>query len=163
MKSLLNLLPALLPHVYIWAEKQESIILEKGTPLTESQRTDARLAGVIHPENIRVCRVEKLPRPESEDLLFAAKQIGLLSERSAGMSLGYGIYLQNDAVEERHTLVHECVHISQYEKRNGIRPFLAEYLRECIDPGYPFGRMEQEAILQAKDICKRTDSLKPTK
>lgn len=51
--------------------------------------------------------------------------------------------------------MHECVHVAQYERFHGIRPFLNDYLRECIDPGYPLGRLEQEAILVSRDICKQ--------
>ncbi len=56
--------------------------------------------------------------------------------------------------EDRYALVHECVHVGQHERLNGIRPFLNEYLRECVEPGYPFGHLEQEAIRVARDICK---------
>jgi len=154
MKSLLTSLPIILPVVYAWAEKQESIIMAEGTPLTEQQMADARRAGVVCPEKIRLSRVEKLPMPENEDLMFMARQVGLFSARSASLNLGYGIWLLYDAWEDRQSLVHECVHVSQHEKRNGLRPFLNEYLRECIEPGFPFGRMEQEAILLTKDICK---------
>jgi len=154
MKSLLSTLPIILPVVYAWAEKQESIILADGLALTEAQMADARRAGVICPEKIRLCRVEKLPEPENEDLMFMARQVGLFSVRSTSLNLGYGIWLLHDSWEDRKALVHECVHVSQHEKRGGLRPFLSEYLRECIDPGYPFGRMEQESLLVTKDICK---------
>jgi hypothetical protein len=86
--------------------------------------------------------------------MFVAKRIGLFSSRAAGLTLGYGIYLTYGSWDDRPTLVHECVHVGQYERLGGIRPFLSVYLRECIDPGYPFGRLEQEAILITKDICK---------
>ncbi len=154
MKSLLSSLPIILPIVHAWAEKQESIILTEGAPLTGSQLADARRAGVKHPEKIRVRRVEKLPHPENDDLQFMARQIGLFSGRSSGLSLGYGIWIQYDSWDDRQTWVHECVHVGQYERKNGLRPFLNEYLRECLDPGYPFGSLEQEAIMVAKDICK---------
>jgi len=154
MKSLLTSLPLLLPAVYIWAEKQESLILAEGSPLTESKMIDARRAGVTYPDKIRVSRVKELPQPDDDDLMFVAKQVGLFSDRSHSLSLGYGICLQHDFGENRQILVHECVHVGQHEKRNGLRAFLGEYLRECIEPGYPFGSMEREAILISKDICK---------
>jgi hypothetical protein len=122
-------LPLLLPVAAVWVEKQELIIGERGTPLTESELADARRAGVASPEKIRVVRVEALPQPEDEDVMFVAKRIGFF-------------------------LVHECVHVGQYERMGGIRPFLNVYLRECIDPGYPFGALEREAILVSNDICK---------
>jgi len=157
VNSLLNTLHLLLPVASAWAEKQEVIILEQGTPLTDAELPDARRAGVIQPEKIRVLRVEALPHPEDEDMMFVAKAIGLFNPRSVGLTLGYGICLRHGSWDNRAVLVHECVHVGQYEKMGGIRPFLNAYLRECIDPGYPFGRLEREAILVANDICKIDD------
>jgi hypothetical protein len=157
MKSFLTSLPSLLPLVFEWAEKQEGLILANGAPLTEFQRADASRAGVARPEKIRVLHVETLPEPDHDDLKFIARQIGFFSARSIGINLGYGICMRRDFRTDRQTLVHECVHVGQHEKRNGMRPFLTEYLRECLDPGYPFGSMEQEAILVAQDICRQTD------
>ena len=159
MKSLLNTLPLVLPIAQAWAEKQEIIILQEGAPLTESELADARRAGVAHPEKIRVVRAETVPHPESEDLMFLARQMGLFGTESSGLALGYAICLPPGAWEDRYRLVHECVHVGQYEKYQGIRPFLSAYLRECIDPGYPFGHLEQEAIRIAKDICKASAPL----
>jgi hypothetical protein len=157
MNSLLTTLPVLLPVACLWAEKQELLMIEEGMPLTEAGLADARRAGVVQPEKIRVIRTETLPQPENEDVLFIAKRIGLFGPRSAGLSVGYGICLRHGFWDDRLTLVHECVHVAQYEKLGGIRPFLSCYLRECIEPGYPFGRLEQEAILVAKDICKQLE------
>jgi len=157
MNSLLTTLPVLLPVAYAWAEKQELIILEEGTPLTEEESSDARRAGVAQPEKIRVVRAESLPQPENEDVMFVAKRIGLYQPQSTGLAVGYGICLRHGFWDDRLALVHECVHVAQYEKLSCIRPFLNVYLRECIEPGYPFGRLEQEAILVARDICKQKE------
>jgi hypothetical protein len=154
MNSFLTSLPLLLPVVVAWVEKQELIISERGTPLNDAELADARRAGVSSPEKIRVLRVDTLPQPDDEDVMFVAKRIGFFGSRSAGLSLRYGICLVHGSWEDRHVLVHECVHVGQYERMGGIRPFLSVYLRECIDPGYPFGALEQEAILVSADICK---------
>ena len=162
MKSLLNSLPLILPIAQAWAEKQQIITLQEGSPLKESEMDDARRAGVVFPEKIRVARVEMLPHPENEDMLFLAKQMGLFGSAQAGLALGYAICLPPDVWDDRYRLVHECVHVAQYERHEGIRPFLHAYIRECIDPGYPFGHLEQEAMRVAKDICKASAPL-PTK
>jgi hypothetical protein len=44
MNSLLTTLPLLLPVAADWVEKQEKLILEQGTALTEDQLADARRA-----------------------------------------------------------------------------------------------------------------------
>ena len=158
MNSLLTSLPVMLPVACAWAEKEEAIILDQGIPLNDAQLIDARQAGVAHPEKIRVLLVEALPHPENEEIHFAAKQVGLFQGGSPSLALGYGIFLRYGFWEDRQVLVHECVHVAQYEKLEGIRPFLNVYLRECIDPGYPFGRLEQEAILISREICKTLDT-----
>jgi hypothetical protein len=101
---------------------------------------------------LRLC-VLALPEPDHAEVLFAAKRSGLFQLASSGLTVGHGIYLRQDVWSSRQILVHECVHVAQYE-RMGMRRFLDIYLRECIDPGYPFGALEQEAILVARDICK---------
>jgi len=154
MNSILTSLPIVLPIVQEWAEKQESLILKDGMPLSEFQMTDARRAGVKYPEKIRIKRVDQLPLPDHEEIVFMAKQVGLFSGRMSSLSLGYGIWILPEAWDHRLTLVHECVHVGQHEKLGGLHIFLSEYLRECIDPGYPFGRMEQESVVISKDICK---------
>jgi len=143
-----------LPVIHAWSEKQETVMLATGTPLNESQLADALRARVAFPEKIRVIHVETLPQPDSEDLMFIARQIGLFSSRSVGLSLGYGIAVQHDFCADRLTLVHEYVHVGQHERKGGLLPYLTDYLRECIDPGFPFGALEQEAILVSREICK---------
>jgi hypothetical protein len=153
-QRLLASLPMILPIASAWAEKQEALILQKGEPLSEIQTADARRAGVAHSEKIRILWAETLPEPDHAELLFLAKQLGLFSPKTTGFAIGYGISLQPALREDRCTFVHQCVHVAQCERLGGIRPFLNDYARECIEPGYPFGTLEQEALLVARDICK---------
>src|SRR5260221_4549959 len=113
MNSLLTSLPVVMPIACAWAEKQELIILAQGAPLGEGRLADARRAGVAHPEKIRLLRVEALPQPENEDMMFIAKHIGLFSPRSSGIALGYGICLKHIHCANRYSLVHECVHVAK--------------------------------------------------
>jgi len=154
MNSLLSALPALLPLAYAYAERHEALLLKNGIPLTCDEIDDARRAGVREPEKIRRQCVLAIPEPEQAEVLIAARRSGLFQLGASGLALGYGVYLRQDAWNSRQTLVHELVHVGQYERLGGIRPFLDIYLRECLDPGYPFGPLEQEAILVSRDICK---------
>lgn len=160
MKSYLASLPRLLPIASAWAEKQEALALEHGRPLGEAQLEDAVRAGMAHPGKIRVMRLEALPQPEHEEVMFMARQIGLFSPNSTGLTLGYAIHLRPDVWNDRYVLVHECVHVGQYEKKNGISAFLADYLRECLDPGFPFGMLEKEAIYVARHICNKSSDVR---
>jgi hypothetical protein len=46
---------------------------------------------------------------------------------------------------DRRLVVHELVHVMQYERFGGIETFLKEYVQEVVfDPGYPHGPLEEE-------------------
>ena len=152
MKSLLVLLPLLLPGIYAWIEKQEEALLAQGRPLTDEEMADARRAGVVAAEKVRIVVAETLPHPINDDIMFAARQVGFFSDRSVSLSTGYGVCLLEKVQHDRCQLVHEFVHVGQYE-RMGTHPFLKQFLRESIDPGYPFGSLEQEARRVSRAIC----------
>jgi hypothetical protein len=154
MNSLLNSLPTLLPVAYAFAEEQEAHILKHGESLTEFGLADARRAGVKSPERVRILKVDFLPRPENEDAMFVAGRIGLYQPHSTALTFGYAICLRRDFGNDRQLLVHELVHVAQYERLGGVRPFLNVFLRECIEPGHPFGRLQNEAMHVSKDICR---------
>jgi hypothetical protein len=86
-------------------------------------------------------------------LRAAAEQVGLISPQTIGLTLRYGIFIRSDCWGDRRLVVHELAHVAQYERFGGFRPFLEQYLQECIDPGYPFGPLEQEAKRAEKEIC----------
>ena len=71
--------------------------------------------------------------------------MGVVSGQTIGMTLRYGIYIRDDNLGNRRLLIHELAHVAQYERLGGFHAFLKQYLHECIDPGYPFGLLEQEA------------------
>src|SRR5213592_1641535 len=62
-----------LPAACEWVEEQERLILDTGIQLTRSQRADAKLAGVVHPERVRLLRVDQIPVPD-QPLIRAAAQ-----------------------------------------------------------------------------------------
>jgi hypothetical protein len=42
-------------------------------------------------------------------------------------------------------LLHELTHVAQVERLGGLRPFLSEYLFQCMVHGYAGSAFEQEA------------------
>jgi hypothetical protein len=146
-------LQALLPLACKWAEEQEQAILQSGEPLTQSQLADAKLVGVKYPEKIRLRRVGQIPAPTHPALAAAAATTGLISPKTWGMTLRYGIFIRADFWGNRPVLVHEFVHTTQYERLGGFAAFLHPYLLECITPpGYPHGPMEQEAVIKSARV-----------
>jgi len=106
----------------------------------------------MHPERVRLLAADRIPTPT--DPALAAEGLGFLGAATLGLSLRYGIYMQRDCAHERPLIVHELVHTAQYERLGGFEPFLTQYLLECVDPGYPLGALEQEALRLAESVCR---------
>jgi hypothetical protein len=148
------LLPFILPSATRWVRREETAILAAGQPLTGAQLADARRAGVARPEKIRLQFIDPIPLPGPWLLRELGIRTGLVGSRTAGITLGYGIYVRTPFRHDRELAVHEFVHVGQYERLGSIAAFLRAYLRECLDPGYPRGPLEQEAIHAARRIVR---------
>ncbi|MBI3885968.1 MAG: hypothetical protein HY302_09610 [Opitutae bacterium] len=76
-----------------------------------------------------------------------------MSPLTAGIIFGYGVYIRADLWGNRPLVVHELVHVGQFERYGNIDTFLRDYLTECLTIGYPNGPLEREAIDRSKVIC----------
>ena len=150
--QILALLPQLLPLASQWADQQEQRILREGVPLSAVSLGDARTVGVKFPESIRLLKVDSIPVPDHPILKQAVAATSLISPATAGLTLRYGIFIRADCWTNRHLIAHECAHTAQYERMGGIEQFLAQYLKECVEIGYPAAPMEQEAVRAEKLI-----------
>jgi hypothetical protein len=153
-KFLTPLVPLIAPRAGQWVESRETAILAEGEHLTTNELADARQAGVLRPERIRLRFVESIPLPDAGLLRELGKRTGFVGANTAGITLRYGIYIQQEYRGNRELYVHEFVHVGQYERFGSIEAFLRDYLKECLDPGYPFGPLEQEAILRAQMVVQ---------
>ena len=124
----------------------EKRILREGVPLSEQELADARAIGVREPEHVRLLSLAGVPAPADLTLKTAAAAIRFLTPATRGLALRYGIFVRSDCWRDRKLIAHELVHTAQYERLGGIKPFLRQYLAECLTIGYPEGPMEQEAI-----------------
>ena len=138
-------LPMLMPLAVGWVERQERAILAAGVPLSPKLIEGARSLGVTDPERVRVKSVETVPWPGNRLLQRAGEIMGLRTSCTAGLCARYGIYVQNSFANNDEVLLHELVHTVQYERLGGIRAFLDQYLRECMEYGYASSPMEIEA------------------
>lgn len=153
MKDLIAQFNTILPLACKWVESQETLILQKGIPLSSGLLLDAKKIGVINCNGIRLLAVPKIPRPEHPLLEETCIQTNFLTPDTAGLTLRYGIYIRSDCINDRFLYVHELVHVAQYERLGGIQQFLQQYLFEVVTVGYPSASMEQEAIKTARDMC----------
>lgn len=142
---------AFLPVACVWAAKHESTILRRGAALSTAEADKARTVGVAYPEKVRLLAVDIIP-PTNSLLRTMGTRLGFVSSQTIGMTLRYGIFIQKDHWGDRRLLVHELVHVAQYERFGGFRKFLVQYLQECINPGYPHGDLEVEAK-KAEEWC----------
>jgi hypothetical protein len=152
---LLSQFEKLLPLAAKWAAAVEKRILREGVALSEQGLADARALGVREPERVRLLALACAPAPTDLTLKTAAAAIQFLTPATRGLALRYGIFVRNDCWDERQLIAHELVHTAQYERLGGIRPFLRQYLAECLTVGYPAGPMEQEAIAMVSRLDSR--------
>ena len=136
-----------------WVEEQQKRILAQGVALTPHQAFDAHLAGVKDPGKVRLLKTDFIPLPEDPILRKANEVFGLVSPVTAGITFGCGIYIREDLWGDRPLVVHELVHVGQYERYGSVSAFLRDYLDECLTIGYPNGPLEREAIIRAREIC----------
>ncbi len=142
---------AILPLACAWARRHERAILQSGTPLTEKELADARRIGVQHPELVRILVVNSVPPRLPPKIRALAEGFAWGPSVTAGMALGYGIFVRADQRRSRGLLIHELAHTAQYE-RLGFRSFLEQYLHECLTAGYPSGTLEREAQRITSDL-----------
>ena len=145
---------SLLPLAADWASEQEELVLRDGMPLTAQQMTDAKRAGVVHPERVRILHVENIPVPVHPVLQAACSAINFVAGAPQGLTFNYGIFVRCDRVQDRHLLLHELAHTSQYERLGGIVPFLRKYIWECFNFGYQSAPLELEADKVAERVIK---------
>lgn len=146
-------LSVIVPLARRWVDAHEARIRAEGVPLTAGEVADAQLAGVMHPGRVRLMRVDRIPMPLGTILRWINRQARVISAETTGITFGHGIYIRDDAWGERRLVVHELVHVAQYERLGGTTAFLRAYLRECLNDGYPNGPLEQEAIVRTREIC----------
>ena len=137
-------LPFLLPKAIAWAERESQRIANSGRALTDRERELAREVGVAKPEQIRIALVGALPLPDDPVLRAAALQTGLLGSDTAGLTLGYSIFVC-EGYKTTRLLTHEFRHVYQYEQAGSIAGFLPGYLTQVVEVGYANTTFEKDA------------------
>jgi len=145
-------MPVVLPAVVRWAEARQAEVLRDGVPLNDEELATAKRMGVKDPYKIRLLRVVQVPMPGGPVLGTLSRLAGFNSATTAGMCVGYGVYVRHDNWRSAHLVAHECVHTAQYERLGGMRPFLSAYVRECLKYGYLGAPLEQEAVEKSTEL-----------
>ena len=154
MNNIINQYDEILPLASDWVKSQEELILKEGQMLPNNLRALAEQVGISCLEKVRFSVVNMIPRPENVLLEKVCEQKNFLSPDTAGLTLGYGIYIRSDSVNDKRLFIHELVHVLQYERLGGIEGFLKQYLFEILSVGYNSSPLEQEAINRTEEVCK---------
>jgi hypothetical protein len=144
----------LYPLACDWAQREEATILAHGTPLTTDQLAIAQQLGVREPSRIRVLAVPEIALPEDPVLRAATLKTNIISRACRGIAIGYGVMLRADCWSDRELLIHQMVHVAQYERAGGVEPFLNQYFKERLDSStFGVGPLEQEARNVARKLA----------
>ena len=152
-ESVLSQFQMLLPLAAACAMEQQEKILRDGVALSAEEIADAHAIGIQSPDRIRLLQVETIRRPTQPQLRAACDAIDFLTPATRALTLGHGIFIRSDWWRDRSLIVHELAHVAQYERFDGILPFLRSYLYECLTVGYSAAPLEQEAIAVAARVC----------
>lgn len=132
----------LAPALARWAGVQECRIIAEGRCLPEDLQDFAAKLGIERPEELRWLEIDPIPLPLPMAWVKGCQWLGLPVFAPGGMALGRGIFLLPGQMT---SLRHELVHVLQYQRLGGIRPFLKRYLIECLEAGYADASLEKEA------------------
>ena len=136
MINIKELLPSLLPKAIEWAKSCEAEICRSGVPLNEQGIEIAKRVRVAHAERIRIVFLDgSLPCPKDPDLAEVGIATGLFGPDTAGITLGYGIYICREHASVR-LFSHEFRHVHQYEEAGSTEMFLDKYLKDLAQFGY---------------------------
>lgn len=134
----------LVPPVYRWLRRQETIICRHGRPLGAEEVGFAQALGLASPDRIRIRTVSRIPLPLGWLLKAIARFSRVVLANPAALTAGRGIYVLEGLDGDRALIRHELVHVRQYE-RLGRRAFLKRYIRGCLVYGYEGSPLEVEA------------------
>ena len=139
-----HMLPIVLSPVTNWATRTGEEIIGRGRSLNEAQLALARRIGVTRPDQVRYQVVEMLPRPPAE-LDMLARHGHVLTPATESVMLGYGICVRRDVDNIEYWLVHELVHVMQFERIGNLREFIRQYVANCLEYGHDESPFEIEA------------------
>ena len=142
----------LLPLASQWAQEQAALVRRVGRPLEPAEEDLAAAVGVRGTELVRIAEVDQIPAPAHPALRAACERLRFLGADTAGLTLGYGVFLRSGTSGDRRLLAHELRHVAQYEQRGSIASYLAEYIPDLLRYGYHDAPLERDAR-EAEAVC----------
>lgn len=144
---------ALLPRAVRDNRMLEARALEVGRPLNEDGIALARKLGVAHPEKVRIVVVKKISKVNTADRLVAQQPMFSAGAVIAGITAGYGIFLDDQYADKLWVLAHELVHVGQYE-REGFEGLIERVITEQLALPGRLIPVEREAIELSSKVLR---------
>ena len=136
----------------LWSLSKEKEILNKGRKLNNDEIKIALKLGIQYPNKVRIMEVEKITYPFTKIFKYLSHFTNISISDPIGLTLGYGIFIEENCAKNSLLVAHELVHVQQYETYKGHLPFLQEYIYQCIINGYVNAPLEIEANEKARRI-----------
>ncbi len=122
--------------------------------LTECMQEAASFLGVVNADKVRVIVTNNLPIPEEgTDLYEVYLKIAGDPKHAGAITVGHYIFIKPMYSRSYHILLHELVHVMQYEKF-GSKAFLEKYMTDAQIVAYSQIPFESEAFVIAATIQK---------
>jgi hypothetical protein len=138
----------LTPLTLEWFAQIEKKYLAKGRQLTTEELSIAKVAGITHPDRVRVVVLKNFPFPKNKTLLMETREYGLGSSAEGGRSVGYVVMLKAQHKDERWILARELTHVAQQERMGRTA-----YVRRFIVEHELMGRNRAPLVLDANKVA----------
>ena len=134
MEDTFNLLKENISNLLAFANECQDEIMSKGRNLTADELAIAKMLNIKSHGKIRILVVEDIPRSLNPVLNELCDKLGFINneegKQTRGITFGNGIYTRKGITKPFQNIVHELVHVSQYEKLGGIKEYMAQYILE---------------------------------
>lgn len=135
----------LLKPLVSWFAYHQTVALNTGIKLRNSESQLAELIGCQDPNIVRLVYCNEMPVVKSKALKDAFSQYDFNIGDASGLCLGYGIFIHKSKKGDGRILAHELTHTMQFERFGGIAGFLNEYISQFLKFGYDRMPLEKEA------------------
>jgi hypothetical protein len=122
-------------------QSEGNYVLKHGAPLSPKLQTIAQEIGIQNPQDIRI--------------LIKGKIFGLSD--IIGLTIGRALLIKRGYLSDE-LLIHELIHVKQYQDAGNIKTFLKKYLTEIFKYGYYDAPLEVEARIKSSIILERINN-----
>ena len=140
-----------------WTIKKEKKGRLEGRKLTALEQSFIKKLRIEHPEKVRILLVDQILHPLSIVFRWLSYFTNKVASTPIGITLGYAIFTDRNYKNNLNLILHELVHVRQYESHGGHIRFLQEYIYQCLKFGYKNCPLEKEAENISNALLREND------